>query len=275
MCSDGGGFRATVTATFTCSTIELTYLASVLGTEALVGVPDPFIGYLTEETEAAWAAARTALGERGVIALSPAGLPAVRADVARLVRICGQPDGSLMLTCTHGEGEAMACYLHTAEGLTVEQHASTEAASLRALTDSSQVWHRVRELLRLTDRPSPGSCPAATLPPAELASLRAMAFEQGALAAAAHLSQMGLPADTARLLSETLCRPVSNGSAISLIHRHGEWLAEGVGILEGENGLWLLRHSSPDMLLATPATGADAAEAVSRLVTDALSVPVA
>lgn len=50
-----------------CSTIELYTLASLVGGEMLVGVPDPFQGWLREEIELSMQKARQTLIQRNVL----------------------------------------------------------------------------------------------------------------------------------------------------------------------------------------------------------------
>lgn len=262
--------------TFACSAIELTFLASLLGAETLVGIPDPFTGWLTEEVEAAWGQARAALADRGAIRLLPGGRVEVDHAVANLVYACATPVGSVMVTYTPADGQDECYYFHAKDGVVVQQE---RAGALHALTpceSPDHVWQRMTEILPLSDRPA-FTAPPALLPGEDLARTRKLAAERGPEAAAVKLRLLDIHPTTAELLAQTLFRPVGNGAVVSLVPRQDEWTVDGIGVLEGENGLWLMRSTrqgDEEWVRLAPSGKAEAEAEIRRLLTATLAVPV-
>lgn len=230
----------------TCSPVEASFLAGLLGATSLVGLADPFQGWLADEIEAAWADARAALADRHFIAVQGDGRIIMDIGVAALIATWAFADVSFLLTCTTVEGPVEECHFHVRQRQAVEQRMTTEGAiRLVPFEDVAAVYRQIAERLRLRDQ-SAATGTRASLPEAALARARAIAAERGAEAASTVLRQAYLPIATADALAEALATPSLNG-ALAALARHGTgWDVAGIGVLEGPSGLWRLRAFSQE-----------------------------
>lgn len=225
-----------------CSPDELYTLASLLGGEMLIGVPDPFPGWLTEEIQAAMDEARQALTARGILASH--GEEGVVMDVvaAALVGTLIAPRAAFLLTRTTPDPSALQINLYHRPPLTVAMEQREGQWVLRFLPDTDAIVHQVRELWGLgaqrAVRTSPFSLPESGMEEAR------QARPLGEVEIQKRLEKAGVPSASAGALARTLANPRQNGALVAIGFRQGVWDTGGLGMLEGENGLWLLRSFS-------------------------------
>ena len=227
----------------TCSAQEMLFLAGLLGADTLLGVDDPFFGWLTEEIEEAWQQAQESLVERRFLEIQSDGDVVMDVAVAALVGTCAFPDASFILTYTPAGDQATTRYFHATRHLAVEQALSGESIStcrLTALEDARTVFERVTEIWQLNGQQA-ASSGSGVLPEADLTGARLAAVESGLEAAQMALREAGLDAPVAATLAEALVDPVANGALVALTRRETAWEVAGLGMLEGRNGLWRLR----------------------------------
>lgn len=230
----------------TCSAQEMVFLAGLLGADSLLGVDDPFWGWLANEIEAAWQQALESLAERRFIEIQPDGNVVMDVAVAALMGTCAFPEASLILTYAPASGEATTWHFHVTRHLAVEQVPLGEPVStcrLTALEDGGAAYRRLLEIWRLNGQLAVSSS-GGTLPEAGLTRARELAGESGQEAARTALQQAGLETTVAAALAETLAEPVANGALVALTRRETAWEVAGLGSLEGRNGLWRLRAFS-------------------------------
>lgn len=255
-------------ASITCSPVEATFLASLLGADMLLGIQDPFLGWLTEEIEEAWEQTRQALADRRFIEVQPDGGIVMDIAVAALVGTWAFPEASFLLTFTPADGTQQRCSFHLTSNLGVEQSQADDATELTALEDAQAVYRRILQVFGLKDQlAAPGS--RAALPEASLIEARACAVEGGEAAASRALQKAGLPEETAESLACTLTRAVANGALVALARRTTTWEVGGLGLLEGANGLWCLRSFTRDgenWVEVTPCDAARARQEIRRLM---------
>ncbi len=233
------------TLMITCSPVEATYLASLLGADMLVGLQDPFLGWLNEEIEETWNQVRAALAERRFIEVQANGGIVMDTAVAALVGAWAFPEASFLVTFTPAEGTPQTRAFHLARNLGVEQTQADEVVQLMALEDAPAVYRRILEVFRLKDQSAaPG--PGGSLPEAHLREARSRAVEEGEAAAFRLLQDAGLPEAAAQSLARTLAQPIANGALAALTRRTTSWEVGGLGLLEGSNGLWRLRSLTRD-----------------------------
>jgi len=260
----------------TCSTQEVVFLASLLGADTLLGIEDPFMGWLADEIEEAWQQVRTALAERRFIEIQPDGSVVMDVAVAALVGACAFPEASFVLTVTPAGEAADVRYFHLTRHLAVEQMIAAEGCQLTALENAQAIFTRVTSLLGLHEQQAaPGA--GGVLLEERLAQVRALAGESGVEAAQTTLRQAGLDADTAAALAETLVCPVRNGALVALARQEITWGVAGLGLLEGQNGLWRLRAFTRDgenWVEAMPCDAAEACQAIRRVMNRVLPEPL-
>lgn len=226
-----------------CSTTELVFLASLLGADSLIGVPDPFAGWGPDEIAAAWEAARASLAERRLLSVQPDGSLCMEQTVAELVGICGFAEATFVLTYTAGEGGASGHHFHVIRQSAVELVLAREAeiaCQLKGL-EAESVLGRVAEIFRLSDQGAL-AVPNGRLTERHLTRARQVATETGAWAAELYLVSAGLCRETAAGLAITLARPLGSGTLVAFAGARQDAGVDGLGFLAGENGLWLLRN---------------------------------
>lgn len=234
----------TRTPAVSCSTVELAFLASLLGADSLIGIPDPFDNWPPDIVEAAWNEARQALAGRRIIALGDDGAVHVDEAVAALVGTCGFAEASFLVTYTPVDGDTAYHHFHIIGSSAVEVTLAEPAApscTLLEVEDAARVLNRVAALFRLGEQAGP-VVPNGSLPGPALRRARTLIWEQGRPAAEAFLTQAGLHPETAAALALSLDRPKGNGALVAIPADRLAGEVDGLGLLEGENGLWLLRN---------------------------------
>lgn len=260
----------------TCSPQEMVFLAGLLGADTLLGIEDPFRGWLADEIEEAWQQARTVLAERRFIEIQTDGSVVMDVAVAALVGTWAFPEASFVLTVTSAGGLADTRYFHLTRHLAVEQTVEADGCQLAALENRQAVFTRVTGLLGLHEQhPVPGA--SGVLKEEHLIQARTLAGDSGAEAAQIALHQAGLDTDTAAALAETLAYPVCNGALVALARRESTWEVAGLGLLEGQNGLWRLRaftRHGENWVEAIPCGAAEACQAIRRVMNRVLPEPL-
>lgn len=227
-----------------CSTVELAFLASLLGAESLTGIPDPFDNWPPDSVEAAWMEARQALVGRRLIALDSDGSVQIGESVAALVGTCGFAEASFLVTYTPAGGDTASRHFHVMGQAAVEvalTEAPSRSCTLAEVDGASEVFRRATGLFRLGEQEGP-VVPNGSLPEPALDRARMLTWQQGRPAAEAFLVQAGLHPETASALALSLDRPLGNGALVAMPADRAVGNVDGLGLLEGENGLWLLRN---------------------------------
>jgi hypothetical protein len=225
-----------------CSSVELYTLASLLGGEMLTGLPDPFPGWLTEEIQAAMEEARQSLTTRGILAPREDGQMVMDVVAAALVGTLVSPQAVFILTVTGPEPPPRQVNLYYRVPLTVAMERREENWALGFLPDTAAIARRVQELWHLGPQKAVRAS-SFSLSEKEMEQVR-QARVLGEKEVLSHLEKAGVPPASARAMARTLTAPRQNGAMVALCSRQGVWDTGGLGILEGENGLWLLRSFS-------------------------------
>ena len=247
----------------TCSAREMTFLAGSLGADTLLGVADPFVGWLADEIEQAGEQTQATLAGRKFIEIQPDGGIVMDVAVAALVGTCAFPDASFVVTFTPAGGEAVTRHLYVTPQLAVEQVAVTgpdTAYRLMALENGKAAYQRILQIFGLNGQQAV-SASGGELPEAGLVRARSAAAEAGLEEAQKVLQKAGLGEDAAAALAETLSNPIANGALVALARQETAWDVAGLGLLEGENGLWRLRAFTRDGENWVEARSCDADEA--------------
>jgi hypothetical protein len=154
-----------------------------------------------------------------------------------------------------------------------QQH--DDAYSLTAVQDRETANQRLCEFLRLADQPCP-SAESFALAEAELGEARLVVAAEGERAGEMFLEQMGVPSATAAFLAQALANPLCYTTLIALTWRGGEaQRVDSFALLEGEQGLWLMRPLQRDdeaWIEVTPCDASGAVHQIERLTR--LVIPV-
>ncbi|HYF80788.1 MAG TPA: hypothetical protein VD973_27065 [Symbiobacteriaceae bacterium] len=226
-----------------CSTTELAFLASLLGADSVIGVPDPFAGRGPDEIATAWDVARASLIERRLLSVQADSSICIEQTVAELVGTCGFAEATFLLTYTAGDGGVSGHHFHVIRRSAVELVLCHEEAITCRLSglETGAVVGRVADIFRLGDQGAP-AVPSGRLAERHLNRARQVAEETGAWAAELYLVSAGLCRETAAGLAVALARPLGTGALVAFAGARQEVGVDGLGLLEGVNGLWLLRN---------------------------------
>jgi hypothetical protein len=230
--------NAITSSSLELSPSELFTLASLMGGEMLLGIPDPFPGWLTEEIMEAMEAARQKMAERGLLALLSDGRIMIDSIVAALIWPIVTPQVVLLLTreAPNQPSQQISFYYRSPLIVAVEVHG--ERWNVYPLPDRASLSEQIRKTWQLSEQQGADAEPFSLAEDALQAALQALPSEEEACRL---LEEAGVPPATARSAARTLITPRQNGALVVIRRRAELWQTEGIGILEGENGLWLLR----------------------------------
>ncbi len=260
----------------TCTPAEAAFLASLLGAHTLLGLSDPFHGWLADEIGEAWERARTTLAERRYLEVAAEENLVIDTMVAALIGTWAFSQASFLLTVTRFDRTARYAF-HLTRHLGVEQiEEDPSQVRLTALRDAAAVHQRIVELLGLQEQAAAASRPAA-MPATALFEARAAALASGCEGAREVLAQAGVDPEIARALAETMADPRANAALVALVPRVAAWEVGGLGVLEGRNGQWRLRRysrGSEEWVEAIPCAADEMRHEVRRLMNRVLPEPL-
>ncbi|HYG60783.1 MAG TPA: hypothetical protein VD902_22125 [Symbiobacteriaceae bacterium] len=213
-------------------------MTALLGGEALVGIPDPFYGWLAVEVEEALVKARADLAARGAITVASDGRVTASPAVESLVNACLFPHASFRLSCTTPGGQAPERYFHLTPDMVVELVSAGEQAELVPYPGGGEaLCRRLTGLLDLHSNSIPGAEP--TTVPAEQ-YWQAQALDEGS----------------------------STWTVLRLTRKGAAWDVSGVGVHVGAGGLWRIQpeeRSGQAWLELRPCTADEIHEAIADL----------
>lgn len=247
--------------------VEMVLLAGLLGAEQVLGVEDPFHGWLAEEVDSAWQETRAGLLARGYLTSGPGGTTTLDETVAALVGTWAYARASFVVSATRELGPAQVAYYHVGDHLAVEQVRTDDGCRLVALGDAEAVLARVCRLSGLAAQAAAAQGSIA-LPESDLRRAREAAQAGGAPAALPLLLRPGASDKDAQALAATLAEPLANSALAGLARRGDAWEVAGLALLEGRNGLWRLRpfaRDGADWVEAIPCAAAAAAQELRQL----------
>lgn len=253
--------------TFSCSPVELFTLASLLGGEMLIGVSDPFPGWLTEEIEEAMQKARKALAERGHLTLRTDGQVIMDVATAALVGTLIAPQAVFLIT------EAMpnrilnqSAFYHRSP-LTVFLKIESQALSLRVLEEPFALYERIVDIWQVRAQKAV-LAETFSIPESAIRSARE-ARTEGESAVQKALQQIGIGIKNVQSLAHTLSTPHRNGALVAMRPIENSWETGGLGMLDAENGMWLLRsftRQQTNWVELDPCSGKKLAEEIQKLL---------
>ncbi|HWI52477.1 MAG TPA: hypothetical protein VNT01_10100 [Symbiobacteriaceae bacterium] len=246
-----------------CSTVELAYLAALVSDGPLIGAPDPFYGWIALEIEAALMQARATLARRGLILIAPDGTVEAAPEVGSIIRACTESAVSFRLVRTLPEAGTSLHHFHWTPDLCVEIGMTPDGEQVDLIVLDA-LPERISDLFHLEEQPEPAAT-GGEVPEALLERARDLAEEARTEEAAVLLYQGGLSLETAELLAADLAAPHLNGAFIALVGGESGWQADGVVLLEGDSGLWLLKPGQGRMAIS-PGGAACARLEIDRLL---------
>ncbi len=247
---------------------ELVYLLEALGNHSMIGLATPFAEMAEDEARRLKEEAKTSLISQDYVAVLPGGQIQIDLTVAALVQCCASPQQTWTTTSETAAGERDVRHIHRAQGLIVED--AILASGLHRLTplrDNAAVLQRIEQQMHLK-RQSAAPGQTFVLPEELLFRTREIAAAVGEETAARYLVSAGVAKATAAQFAQALAQPISN-SSVSRWSVAGEEVAasieEGIGILEGRSGLWLLQPSVVEDIVRIEVSPADAKMALQKI----------
>jgi hypothetical protein len=227
-----------------CTPSELFCLAGLLGADSLVGVADPFLGWLTEEVNDEMAKAREALAARKILAVESGDRIVVDVAAAALAGTVATPQASFTLTMNEPGNSAVQRSFYWHKPMTVELVPGADGRyHLCALESGGEIRTRIPTIWKIkAQRAVRGE--TLSVPESSLDEARRLLDSKGPSAAAQVLTRAGALEGPARALIASIAEPIANGAVVALRRQGTDWEVAGLGMLLGKNGLWRLRSFS-------------------------------
>ncbi len=223
-----------------CTRVELYTLVSLLGGGIVIGLPDPFPGWLIEEISEATRQAKQKLMNRQWLRIHSDGQLVVDFSIAAMVCTIVEPQAVVLLTRGRFDEQLSrqwAAYLRPPLLMWMEED-SDEELTIEQIEEST-LPRRILENWTINAQLTANSVGSVVVPlSAREAVLQLRQRSEKAIYTV--LRQYGAPAKEARALSHGLSTARQNGAMIVLQRQKNIWTTSNLGILEGENGLWLL-----------------------------------
>jgi hypothetical protein len=215
-----------------CSHHELFTLAALLGGETLIGVPDPFPGWLTEEIRDAMRQAQEQLIERNVLRVVDSDIR-MDAFVALLVGTLIEPQAVLLANLSQARGEIQQKTFYARSPFSIElTRTSEDNYHLHLLADGEQVHSLILGFWGVDAKVPPAKSPAFSLPQRILEQLRHTSEQ---------VKNMLKPYGTGGEIFLRSLRSAQRNGAVVAMRKRATWQVGGMGFLQAENGLWRLR----------------------------------
>lgn len=254
--------------TYTFSGSELYLFVALQGGTTLLGVRDPFYGWLTEEIAEELQHIRSSLGERGYLLLENGGTT-ITPEFASLMAALATPQVALMVNRSRSDGsfEERAYHIdsHTvARLIPVADVYHLDSLDQNALAGDIWQWWGTHD-----QQAAPGT-PFKLLQTTLFAARDAAQTHQDA---AALLRAANASNETAEALAEALASPHTNGSFAVLRRVPSGWATSGCAVLAGPAGLWHLRtfeQNDEAWIEVAPISATELLPRIDRLVRTAI-----
>jgi hypothetical protein len=157
---------------------------------------------------------------------------------------------------------------HLRGSLTVElvSDDAQERVQLVPLDGRAAIASAVLAFWAVADQPAAHDGEVLVIPQQALRRAVAIAAADGAQAAERSLLELEIGSPAARALAATLARPRRNAALLALQHSGLARHTLGIGMLEGENGVWRLRPMPGDAVEVAPCSGPELAELIRGFV---------
>lgn len=225
---------------------ELWFLMSQFSPAYVMGIDNPYLGWLADEIQEATKKAVQSLIEKDIARVLTEDSIELDDTVVEMARACVHPQHTLLVAIQPQPGAVAGFqrYTHFAEPDWIVEHVEYEPGKhrLTAIRDPQALLEHLRDDLRLDSSAASGS-PSFKLRQAALhAAARDYAdgkFQEGL----STLEESGLDTAVCQRLGAVLAAPVANASFVVMKNRNNSDrnFTCGFGYLEGAAELWLMR----------------------------------
>ncbi|WP_054958408.1 hypothetical protein [Paenibacillus dakarensis] len=243
--------------TVTLNDKEFFFLAGILGSDRLLGVEDPFSGYLTEEIANEWEASKVSLLEKNYLIREETGELSIPPDVFSRVAIAGLAERACWLKYENND-KSFEGYLHVTEEQVIQvcKCDDNHCYMLSELGTIEDTCNKLVEDLALSDQ-SPGDIPALLLSRKEFKDIYTCAPEMNSDELIDRLVKLTDDVEGSIALAKCMINRVSSGE-LQLSKWNGyNWESQNAAFIVNDSMNWLLRMSlqgDQDWLTAAPAT---------------------
>lgn len=224
--------------------IEMTYLARLLGADMLVGIGDPFFGWLTEEIKEAWERAKGSLAEKGAVQVKEDGAVIVDVLAGGVIAVCARPDTTFLIHNKPYKEGGESRVFHVTPKLCVEHPFPGDPEleiKLNLYNDPFAGLSKLEELAAIESGAGKDGDSFTTTMEKLWRVMAEVEKEEKDIGDV--LSRAGIKGKASRLLSPTLGSPFQLSNLLRVELVEGDWQIEGLAFLGGKE-LWKI---SPDM----------------------------
>lgn len=224
------------------STPELWLLLSQFGPAVVLGIEDPYLGWLADEVKDAHQKAAQSLLERGLAQPVDSGTIDVDDDLLALTEIIAHPQHTAILQVSSRAGDGAQRYFYLSDTRAVERiDVEDGKQQLNSIPADGALVKCLADLMR-SGPPRVGRGMAFSLPEETLFKAAEFAAQGDENAIDEALTASGLTDSNAAALKLALTHPMANASLAVIINigKPEVQHVSGFGILESEQDLWLL-----------------------------------
>ncbi|MCA9934556.1 MAG: hypothetical protein H6662_06320 [Ardenticatenaceae bacterium] len=246
--------------TISLSQEEVFVVLAHMGMRQMLGIDGGIFQSLTkEQVELAFTVAERALIARGFLKPGEDAKLQIDPVVLSIFATCTVPDTSLIITRSEPEMAAIAFFFHLTKQLQVGH--TSPASGIHQFTvyaEKTAVSNIIHNILQL-DSQEKLPCPSGELAETAVTQARDAAVDSGMEGALAVLQQTDLADETQKQFAQTLSSPKANTTFVHINHKiDKDNQADGFTVLEGINGLWILKPASGDDVSLQPVSAAEA-----------------
>ena len=215
---------------------EYTYFAKLLGADALVGIGDPFLGWLTEEIEGLWATAHNSLVEKGIIEEREGGGITADTVASALVSTCAWPSATVFVSKQPRRGQRDFVTVHIGERLAVEHKVPDgikDEISLKMHEGLDSLKGRIWDILDIKN-PSTNPDITVSVPSSDFSG--ALFAEESVMVEVLSRQKNGDPA--IQMLEDTMSSDYAYSALLGIQIVHDRWQLEGMGYIYNSELTW-------------------------------------
>lgn len=222
---------------------EFFFLASLFKCNALIGVPDPFIGYWIEEIETEMKRAAQSLVRKGYIVYQDDDID-IMPELLEYIKICTKTNMTLWLQSDwNGKQEESYFYLNARR--VIESQVSEEGDHLSYLLQErgnpSQTWNEVVQVMLPEEKPIVYES-VITLPMEVFTDLLESKEYYSLKYIEKVLKEKQVPSAVAKMLAKSIKHYAYCGQFASFYHVEEEWRINSLRLLCTEQANWIAKR---------------------------------
>ncbi|GAB6931384.1 hypothetical protein JCM10914A_53670 [Paenibacillus sp. JCM 10914] len=244
--------------TITLNDKEFFFLAGIIGSDRLLGVEDPFIGFLTEDIAVEWENAKQSLLGKQYLIQEEGGELSIPPEVFSRVAIAGLAERACWLKYENEES-SFEGYLHVTDERVIQVCKSEDDHRCYMLSELGTIEQTCDSIvgdLALSEQ-NWGDIPALLLSRKEFGDIYTSATDYKSADISDRLARLTDDAEGSIALAKCLKNRVSSGELQLSIWNGISWESQNAAFIVNESMNWLLRMSlegDQDWLTAAPAT---------------------